>query len=112
MKGLTVRWPLGDAPAGVGHELARYVAGTAHASSTGRTGLRFKVWRTVPGEWFEATYVFASDQARVAFQEQIAETDPDAEVSRIIGSAPVLVEPCDIVGIAEGWDGFQASSHG
>ena len=29
--------------------------------------------------------------------------------SQIIGSAPILVEPCEIVAIAEGADGFAAA---
>ncbi|MQW75740.1 hypothetical protein GHK92_07635 [Nocardioides sp. dk4132] len=110
MNGLTVRWPLGDAPAGVGQELARHVASAEHASYTGRSGLRFKVWRTVPGEWFEAVYVFASDEACADFEAELAETVAGSEISRIIGSPPVLVQPCEIVGVAEGWDGFEASA--
>nr|WP_216653649.1 hypothetical protein [Nocardioides sp. zg-DK7169] len=109
---MTVRWPLGNAPAGVGQDLAHHVASSGHASSTGRSGLRFKVWRTVPGEWFEAVYVFVSVEARAAFQSHLLETVEDSEVSRIVGSPPVLVEPCEVVGVAEGWDGFEPSARG
>ena len=110
MKGLTVRWPLGDAPAGAGQELARHVASAAAAGATGLSGLRFEVWRMVPGEWFEAVYVFATDRARAECQAELAELVADSEVSRIVGSPPVLLEACEIVGVAEGWDGFEASA--
>ena len=58
MKGLTVRWSLADAPAGVEAELATYVADTSHAKFTGMAGLQFKTWRMRAGEWFEGLYVF------------------------------------------------------
>ena len=109
MLGLTVRWSLADAPEGVEAELATYVADTSHARFTGMAGLRFKTWRMVPGEWFEGCYVFASDEAREEFQRTFTAGAAEAPGSRIIGSAPVLVEACDIVAIAEGWDGFAAT---
>ncbi len=109
MLGLTIRWSLADAPAGVSEELAAYVADTSHARFTGMAGLRFKTWRTVPGEWFEGTYVFVSDEARAEFQRTFTEGAADAPGSRIIGSPPVLIEACDVVAVAEGWDGFRAA---
>ena len=109
MKGLTVRWSLVDAPVGVEEELAAYVADTSHARFTGMAGLQHKVWRMLPGQWFEGCYVFASDQARSDFQSTFAETAAESAGSKIIGSAPVLIEACDIVAIAEGWDGFTAA---
>ncbi|PUA79436.1 hypothetical protein [Nocardioides currus] len=109
MLGLTVRWSLGEAADGVDAELAAYVADTSYARFTGMTGLQFKTWRTAPGEWFEGSYVFASDEARAEFQATFTEGAADSPVSRIVGSAPVLVEPCDIVAIAEGWEGFTAT---
>lgn len=109
MKGLTIRWSLVDAPEGVEEVLATYVAETSHARFTGMAGLQFKTWRVRPGEWFEGLYVFASDEARAAFQETFTEGAADAPGSQMIGSPPVLIEACDIVAIAEGWDGFTAS---
>ena len=109
MKGLTVRWSLADAPAGVEAELATYVADTSHAKFTGMAGLQFKTWRMRTGEWFEGLYVFASDEARTEFQETFAAGADDAPGSKLIGSAPVLIEECDIVAVAEGWDGFNAA---
>ncbi|GAB2876814.1 hypothetical protein [Nocardioides pacificus] len=107
MKGLTVRWSLADAPAGVEDELASYVAETSHAKFTGMSGLRFKTWRMRRGEWFEGCYVFATDEARAEFQAGFTPGAADAPGSKIIGSAPILIEECDIVAVAEGWEGFE-----
>jgi len=109
MLGLTVRWSLADAPAGVETELASYVADSSHARFTGMAGLRFKTWRMRAGEWFEGCYVFATDEARAEFQETFAAGAADAPGSKLIGSAPILIEPCDIVAVAEGWEGFAAA---
>jgi len=109
MKGLTVRWSLAGAPDGVEEQLASYVADTSHARFTGMAGLAYKTWRMVPGEWFEGCYVFADDAARTAFQEKFTATAAESPGSRIIGSPPVLIEPCEIVAIAEGAAGFVAA---
>ena len=109
MHGLTVRWSLVDAAHGVEQELADYVAGTSHARFTGKEGLRFKTWRMRPGEWFEGCYVFESPQAREEFERAFAETAAESPGSQIVGSAPVLVEPCEIVAVAEGAAGFDAA---
>ena len=109
MKGLTVRWSLADAPEGVEEQLASYVAETSHARFTGMAGLAYKTWRSVPGEWFEGCYVFADDEARAAFQETFTAGAADAPGSQIIGSPPILIEPCEIVAIAEGAAGFVAA---
>ena len=111
MLGLTVRWSLAGAPAGVEAELAAYVAETSHARFTGMAGLRFKTWRQVPGEWFEGCYVFATSEARDEFQRTFTAGASESPGSTIIGSDPILIEACDIVAIAEGWDGFEASAH-
>ena len=109
MRGLTVRWSLVGAPEGVEDTLASYVADTSHARFTGKDGLAFKTWRMRAGEWFEGCYVFGSDAARAEFQEAFTATAAEAPGSQIIGSAPILVEACDIVSIAEGADGFTAA---
>ena len=109
MKGLTVRWSLAQAPEGVEAELASYVAETSHARFTGMAGLRFKTWRMLPGQWFEGCYVFATDQARAEFQASFSAGAADAPGSKLVGSPPVLIEACDIVAVAEGWDGFEAA---
>jgi hypothetical protein len=109
MLGLTVRWSLADAPEGVEARLASYVAETSHERFQGRDGLRFKTWRMRRGEWFEGCYVFATDAARAAFQEQFTAVAAESPGSQIVGSAPVLIESCDVVAVAEGADGFIAA---
>lgn len=109
MKGLTVRWSLAGAPDDVAAELATYVADTSHARFTGKPGLRFKTWRMLPGEWFEGCYVFASEEGRRAFQEEFTAVAAESPGSQIIGSAPILIEACEIVAVAEGGEGFAAS---
>ena len=88
MKGLTVRWSLADAPQGVEAELATYVEGTSHAKFTGMSDLRFKTWRMRAGEWFEGCYVFATDEARAAFQETF--TAGAAEALRLLRPGGVV----------------------
>ena len=109
MHGLTVRWSLTDAPEGVHAALAAYVEATSHARFSGKPGLRFKTWRTRPGEWFEGCYVFETSQDRDAFQEEFTQTAEESPGSQIIGSGPVLIEPCEIVAVAEGGAGFLAA---
>lgn len=109
MRSLTIRWSLEGAPEGVEDELAAFVAGTSHARFTGMAGLRYKVWRVVPGQWFEGFYVFATSQAREDFQRAFTETAGESPGSQMVGSPPVLVEASEVVAVAEGWDGFEAA---
>ena len=102
MHGLTVRWSLEGAPDGVEQRLATYVADTSHARFTGKDGLRFKTWRMRAGEWFEGCYVFASSQARADFQAEFAASAAES-------AAPALIEPCEVVAVAEGAAGFLAA---
>jgi hypothetical protein len=108
MHGLTVRWSLAAAPADVGEQLASYVADSSYERFSGKEGLRFKTWRTRPGQWFEGCYVFASDEARTEFQRVFSDGAETSPVSQIVGSAPVLIEECEVVAVAEGGDGFLA----
>ncbi|MGB0099032.1 MAG: hypothetical protein WBP61_02000 [Nocardioides sp.] len=107
--GLTVRWSLVDAPDDAADELAAYVAETSHARFTGKPGLRFKTWRMRRGEWFEGCYVFGTDDERIEFQRAFTEVAADSPVSQVVGSAPILIEACTIVAVAEGGDGFRAA---
>jgi len=109
MPGLTVRWSLAEAPDGVEKALADYVADTSHARFTGMDGLRFKTWRMRAGEWFEGCYVFVDDATRAAFQKDFTEVAATAPGSQLIGSAPILIEECEIVSVAEGGAGFAAA---
>ena len=110
LSGLTVRWSLADAPEGTEQALADYVAETSHARFSVMEGLRFKTWRMRSGEWFEGCYVFATPEARAAFQEQFTAAAAGSPGSRIIGSAPILIEECTVVAVAEGGDGFRAAA--
>ncbi len=109
MHALTVRWSLASAPAGVEAALADYVAGTSHARFTAMDSLRFKTWRMRPGEWFEGCYVFESSESRDAFEREFTAVADTSAGSEIIGSAPVLIEPCVVVAVAEGRAGFLAA---
>ena len=109
MHGLTVRWPLASAPTGVEEALAAYVEETSHARFTGKPGLRFKTWRIRPGEWFEGCYVFESSDERATFEREFTEAAAGSPVSRIVGCAPELIEPCEVVAVAEGGAGFLAA---
>jgi hypothetical protein len=109
MLGLTVRWSLANAPDRVAEQLADYVADTSHARFQGRPGLRFKTWRMRQGEWFEGCYVFATRDERAAFQEEFTAAAAESPGSQIVGSAPVLIEACDVVAVAEGAEGFLAA---
>ena len=109
MQALTVRWSLAEAPDGVEEKLAAYVEETSHARFTGMEGLRFKTWRMRPREWFEGCYVFASDDARSRFQTTFEASAAESPGSQIIGSAPILIEPCEVVAVAEGGEGFSAA---
>ena len=109
MVGLTVRWSLDGAADGVERSLASYVADTSHARFSGKEGLRFKTWRMRPGEWFEGCYVFESSAARDAFQAEFTATAAESPGSQIVGSAPLLIEPCTVVAVAEGGAGFLAA---
>ena len=108
--GLTVRWSLAEAPEGVEAALADYVAETSHARFTGKEGLRFKTWRVRAGEWFEGCYVFVSPEARAEFQAEFTAVAAESPGSRIIGSAPILIEECEIVAVAEGGEAFKAAA--
>ena len=100
--GLTVRWSLTDAPEGVADELREYVVGTSMANFMFLDGLAFKTWRMREGQWFEGTYVFGDAKDRDDFREDFLTKAEDSAGSRIIGSAPVEIEPFEVVAIAEG----------
>lgn len=112
MNGLTVRWSLVEAPAGAADALRDYVEDPSHARFTGKPGMRFKTWRMVPDQWFEGCYVFESDEVRAAFQTEFTAVAAESPGSQLIGSAPILIEPCEIVAIAEGGAGFAAYARG
>lgn len=109
MHGLTVRWSLTDAPPEALDELRTYVEDVSFPKFAALNGLRFKSWRARPGEWFEGSYVFDSPEARDAFQADFEPTAAESAGSLIIGSGPILIEPCEIVAVVRGPSGFRSS---
>ena len=107
MYGLTVRWSLAEASPGAAQALREYVTGTSLARFSGMDGLAFKTWRMREGEWFEGTYVFDQAVYRDDFAQEFSATAAESAGSTIIGSAPVLIEPFEVVAIAEGPEGFR-----
>lgn len=105
--GLSVRWSLEDAPADVATKLRDYVVGTSMAKFMFLDGLAFKTWRMSEGRWFEGTYVFDQQVYRDDFLKEFEASAADSAGSRIIGSAPVLMEPFEVVAIAEGPERFR-----
>ena len=108
MYGLTVRWSLDDADPEVAQALRDYVRGSSLARFTGMAGLAFKTWRMREGEWFEGVYVWQTAAARDAFAEQFAATGADNPGSQLVGNRPELIEPFEVVAVAEGGAGFRA----
>ena len=54
--------------------------------------------------------LFAGHRVRAASpQGRFTEGAAQSPGSQMIGSPPILVEACDVVAIAEGWDGFAAA---
>ncbi len=111
MFGLTVRWSLEDAPKGTLKALRAYVEDESYAKFAGLEGLRVKTWRARKGEWFEGSYVFVSDEARAKFQEDFEKRAAESPGSKIVGTAPISIEACEIVAVVRGPAGFRSSSH-
>ena len=108
MYGLSVRWSLRDAGPDTAQRLRSYVVDESLARFTGRPGLRFKTWRMRAGEWFEGTYVFATEQARDEFAAAFAQLAPTAPGTQLIGVPPEFIEPFEVVAVAAGGEGFVA----
>jgi hypothetical protein len=108
MYGLIVRWSLQQVGDEVAQQLRDYVAQTSLARFTAMPGLSFKVWRMHEGQWFEGTYVFATEAARDDFAAAFAAQAPTAPGTMMIGSEPITLEACEIVAVAEGGSGFAA----
>jgi len=110
MFGLTIRWSLTDAPPDTLDMLSTYVEDVSFTRFAGLEGLRHKTWRARPGEWFEGTYVFIDDATRAAFQADFEAHVDETAGTRIIGSRPVLIEPCHIVASVRGPAGFRSAA--
>lgn len=107
-----MRWPLASADESVAQQLRDYVAETSFPRFTGMQGLRFKTWRMREGEWFEGTYVFFTDESRAEFEATFRDGAATAPVTELVGSPPDLIEPFEVVALAEGWEGFEATPRG
>lgn len=105
--GLSVRWPLTDAPSEVADQLREYVVGTSIATFMFLDGLAFKTWRMREREWFEGTYVFDTERDRDDFRSTFEANAATSPVSELIGAAPVLIDDFEVVAIAEGPAGFR-----
>lgn len=106
MYGLTIRWSLTHAPAGVDAALRAYVRDESVARFTGLPGLHLKVWQMVDGGFFAGLYLWETPQARTAFLERFRGNP--STVSQLVGHDPDVVQEWDEVGIALGGAGFPA----
>jgi hypothetical protein len=107
VRGLTIRWQLRPGDSQVLTELATFIEASSFARFSELPGLQSKVWRAVPGSWFEGTYVFQTSASREAFEQEFRAQAASAAGSRIIGEPPVLIEPCEIVAVVAGAAGFK-----
>ena len=110
MLGLSVRWSLAGTPDGTLEALRTYVEEDSFRRFAALEGLRFKTWRAREGEFFEGTYVFVSEQARADFQARMEEQAAELPGSRLIGAAPVLIEPFEVVAVVRGPAGFRSAA--
>jgi hypothetical protein len=106
MYGLTIRWSLTHADAGVSEALRAYVRDESVERFTGLPGLHFKTWQIVDAGFFAGVYVWASEEARSAFLAEFR-ANP-ARVTQIVGHDPDVVQEWDVAGIAVGAEGFPA----
>jgi hypothetical protein len=104
MYGLTIRWSLTHAAAGVDAALRAYVRDESVARFTGLPGLHFKTWQIVDGGFFAGVYVWASEDARASFLESFRSSP--SKVTQLIGHDPDVIQEWDLAGIAVGAEGF------
>ena len=107
MYGLTIRWSLTHAPAGVDAALRDYVRDESLERFTGMPGLHFKTWQIVDGGFFAGVYVWATVEARSEFLETFRSSP--SKVTQLLGHDPDVVQEWDVAGIAVGAEGFPAS---
>ena len=104
MHGLTIRWSLTHAPAGVDEALRAYVREESVARFTDLPGLHLKVWEMVDGGFFAGMYLWATEEARAEFLERFRQSP--SKVTQIVGTGPALIQEWDAVGLAVGGEGF------
>ena len=106
MYGLTIRWSLTHAEAGVNEMLRAYVRDESQPRFTGMPGLHYKTWQMVDSGFFAGAYVWATAEARAAFLEMFRASP--SRVTQIIGHDPDVIQEWDVAGIAVGAEGFPA----
>jgi hypothetical protein len=104
--GLTIRWSLTHAEAGVNQTLRAYVRDESVARFTGTPGLHYKTWQMVDSGFFAGVYVWATAEARAGFLATFRASP--SRVTQIIGHDPDVVQEWDVAGIAVGAEGFPA----
>jgi hypothetical protein len=104
MYGLTIRWSLTHAGAGVSESLRAYVRDDSVARFTGMPGLHFKTWQMVDGGFFAGVYVWASAAARSEFLASFRAAP--SKVTQLVGHDPDVIQEWDVAGIAVGAEGF------
>lgn len=106
MYGLTIRWALTHAPAGVDETLRSYVRDESTERFTGMPGLHFKTWQIVDSGFFAGVYVWATEAARAEFLASFRASP--SRVTQIVGHDPDVIQEWDVAGIAVGAEGFPA----
>jgi hypothetical protein len=104
--GLTIRWSLTHAAAGVSEALRAYVRDESVERFTGMPGLHYKTWQIVDGGFFAGVYVWATETARTDFLEGFRSSP--SKVTQLVGHDPDVVQEWDVAGIAVGAEGFPA----
>jgi hypothetical protein len=104
MFGLTTRWSLAGTTAEASDQLREYVREQSHPRFTGRPGLIEKIWMMRPGQFFGATYLWATERARAEFAASLATTP--SKVTEIVGHGPDVIEEFEILAVAEGGEGM------
>jgi hypothetical protein len=103
MYGLTIRWSLTHAAAGVDATLRAYVRDESVARFTGMPGLHVKTWQMVDGGFFAGVYIWATEAARAEFLESFRSSP--STVTQLIGHDPDVIQEWDLAGIAVGAEG-------
>jgi hypothetical protein len=106
MYGLTVRWSLTHAPAGVDTALRAYVRDESVERFTGMPGLKLKFWQIVDGGFFSGVYIWATPEARADFLADFRSSP--SKVTQLIGNGPDVIQEWDVAGVALGAEGMPA----
>ena len=106
MYGLTIRWSLTHAEAGVDDALRTYVREQSVARFSDMPGLHLKVWQIVDSGFFAGVYLWKTEAARAEFLEAFRASP--SKVTQLVGHDPDVIQEWDVAGIAIGAEGFSA----